>query len=150
MHYSELGFDSYDEYLESSLWKKIRDIKYSAGDPYRCRLCHTKKVLYLHKRTYYNLTPEFFTFLLKHDRKMFNKILVYLCSRCNNLVHWYDGKRQKKKVPLDYLFLWEREQQLFYRLDFILRRLTRTTIWIIKWIGESYTTGEQKTTHRRR
>lgn len=138
MHFSELGFDTYDEYIAGEEWQTIREMKYKSGDPYRCRLCWGRRELRLHKRTYYDLTPEFFYFLLKNNRRIYNKILVWLCPRCNTLVHWYDGKKQKKKVPLDYLFLWDRECQVYNRPDIIMLRFFNITIQLVRWIWVSY------------
>lgn len=144
MHYSDLGFDNYDEYISSEEWKTIRDMKYHSGDPYRCRVCWSGKLLSLHKRTYYNLTSDFFYWLLKHNRRIYNKILVWLCPRCNDLIHFYDGKKRKKKVPLDYLFLWDREQQIFYRPDMIIRRGVRIVGKVCQWFVDSYVIGKKK------
>lgn len=143
MHYSDLGFDNYDDYIASPEWQEIRDMKYHSGDPYRCRICHSRRSLSLHKRTYYDLTPAFFYWLLKNNKRLFRKILVYLCKRCNTLVHFYDGNKQKRKVPLDYVFLWDREQQLYWRPDMVVVRFFRTTDRFIKWLYYSYKIGDK-------
>lgn len=135
MQYQELGYDTYDEFLRGSEWTQIRDIKYKAKGAYLCRLCHKDSGLSLHKRTYFNLTPEFFLALLKHRPRMFYAILVYLCGKCNRSVHFY---RSGEKVPLDYLFLWDREQSLYFRPDNVILRIARSVRRILIWIYRSY------------
>jgi hypothetical protein len=144
MHFSQLGYDSYDEYIDSPEWREIRDMYYSSGVAYRCRVCHSRKSLRLHKRTYYDLTPKFFYYLLKNNKRLFNKILEYLCSRCNTLIHFYDGRKQKKKVPLDYLFLWDREQRIYWRVDMVIRRSIRSFFRFFVWMYYSYTLRQNK------
>ena len=132
MYFKDLGYDSYDEYLNGVEWGQIRDIFYKNSGKYRCRICHAKKQLIVHKRTYYYLQPEFFK---QMDKAWLNKILVYLCDKHNREVHFYD---RRQKVPLDYLFLAEREHEIYKRPINVFWRLYRDLgdVWI--WIRESY------------
>lgn len=131
MYYTELGYDSYDEYLAGEEWHQIRSFFYSLKTPYRCKLCHKRDDLLVHKRSYFHLTPEAFKQL---KPSFIKKILVYFCHRCNHLVHFQKGK----KVPLDYLYLWEREKQLYFRLDMVIRRLGRDIWGVLAWIVYSF------------
>lgn len=132
MYYDRLGYDSYDDYLNGPEWQEIRDIFYHSGAKYRCRICHVRKSLLVHKRTYYMLRPRFFKSI---SNKWLHRILVYLCPRCNSLIHFYN---KKEKVPLDYLFLWEREKEIYWRGSMIIRRGFRSTISALRWMRYSY------------
>lgn len=148
MQYQVLGYDTYDEFLTGVEWEEIRNFYYHSGVAYRCRTCHKTKDLRLHKRSYYNLTPKFYKWLFYHKRKLFFKFLVYLCPHCNTLIHFYDGKKLMQKVPLDYIFLWDREQQIYWRIDKITMRFLRT-IWREglhsgKWLATAYRVAPQK------
>jgi hypothetical protein len=146
MKYQALGYDTYDDYLNGEEWQEIRDYFYSLNTPYRCRVCHRNKKLLVHKRTYYALHPSFFKSLSK---RMIRKILVYLCVPCNDLVHFYDGRKKKKAVPLDYVFLWDREQVIFFRPDRVMQRLARSLYYFLKWLHSSYWV-ELKARHRKK
>lgn len=139
MYYKELNYDTYDEYLNGNEWKEIRDIFYLSGVKYRCTICFARKKLLVHKRSYYYLTPKFFRIIARTNKKLLTKILSYKCSRCNSLCHFYD-KQKKKPVELDYLFLWEREKKIYWRVDMVVVRLFRTTESALKWIYYSYKT----------
>lgn len=129
MHYQELQYDSYDEYLNGIEWKKIKNIFYYSGVPYRCRICHTRKKLLVHKRSYAYLTPYSFLLLRKKREKMFFKILVYLCHPCNEKVHF---TKTHEKVPLDYLFLWEQEQSIYWQPGMMIRRFFNDLLFLFR------------------
>jgi hypothetical protein len=134
MHYQDLGYDTYDDYLSGPEWKEIRNFFYSLSAKYRCRICHVRRDLLVHKRSYYYLQPEAFKSLaIKYVRR----ILVYLCPRCNRLVHYYNYKKNQR-VPLDHLFLIEREQAIFWRIDMIFRRLGRDIWSFFAWVVHTY------------
>lgn len=126
MYFTDLNYDNYDDYLKGREWEEIHEIFYQRGGPYKCRLCGVRKSLVLHKRSYYFLTQDFFK---KADKKWLNKVLVWLCVPCNKKVHFYNDK---DRVPLDYLYLWDREQHLFKRVDYRLRRLRRMLLNFLK------------------
>lgn len=134
MYYFELGYDLYDAYIDGPEWKEIKDIFFQSGTPYRCRLCHETKHLNVHKRSYAYLEPAFFRKIVR-NKKLLRKILVYLCKRCNTLVHFY---KKNQKVPLDYLFLYDRELRLYWRVDMVLYRTVRTTRRVVLWLWYSY------------
>ena len=113
MHYQELGYDEYDQYLVGPEWKEIKAFFYKHCKRYECDICGVRENLALHKRSYKFLTlPE----LKKQYKGDSSKILrylhtyiVYLCKGCNRKVHFYaDGT----KVPLEYRKLKQRETQV--------------------------------------
>lgn len=142
MYYSELQYDSYDEYLDGQQWQEIKALYYHSGVLYRCRICHKRRGLLLHKRSYAYLTPEKY---LNMKDKMIRKILVYLCHRCNELIHFY---KKGDKVPLDYLFLYEREQEIYYRWQFFVIRFFRDIWQVIRWFYYSYKLGDTQSFRR--
>lgn len=126
------SYDNYDDYLQGE-WQAIHEYIYQLRlFPYRCRVCFVKKALLLHKRSYGELT---LAGIKKLSKRMLKKIFVWLCHRCNSLIHFYTDKQ---KVPLDYLFLWEREKRVWIRPDMVIRRAYRGTWYIIRWFRYSY------------
>ncbi len=138
MYYTDLNYDSYDEYLKGPEWEEIHDIFYQKGGEYRCRICWGKKGLILHKRSYFHLTPEFFRVA---DKKWLRMVLVWLCEKHNNQIHFY---KKDEKVPLDYLFLWERERGVYKRPLNIIRRVLRSYVAFGKYTNKLYGVGKGK------
>lgn len=132
MHYSELNYDTYDEYLMGEEWQEIRDIFYRSGVSYRCIICHARRNLLVHKRSYYYLNAHYFR---KCEKWLLELILAYLCHRCNKLVHFY---RNGEKVELDYLFLSLREDAIFNRWDMTIRRSFRSLARLGRWFYYSF------------
>lgn len=133
MHYTDLNYDNYDEYLAGEEWKEIRDFIYQiAVIPYYCRICHVPRDLLLHKRSYIFLHPKKLK-LLQH--KYLKKIFVWICHPCNEKVHFY---AKNERVPLDYIFLWEREQKVYRMPRFIFLRFVRTLKRFSRWMYWSY------------
>ncbi len=122
MHYSELNYDSYDKYLQGPEWQEIHDIFFDRGGKYQCKICHSKEKLILHKRTYYSLRPEFFKDM---DDKWLRKFFVWLCIKHNTEIHFYN---KEEKVPLDHLFLSERENEIYKRPLNRFRRVLRDSV----------------------
>lgn len=137
MHFNELGYDSYDEFLEGKEWAEMRNAYYALKVGYRCRICHSRMRIKVHKRSYVYLQLSFF----KKRKRLFKKVMVYLCEKCNQKVHFYN---KNDKVPLDYLTLWDREQELYWRIDNMLLRMIRTTWRITKRLFLSYRLGSRK------
>lgn len=86
-----LGFNSYNEYLSSSLWLLIRRI-ILRRDRYRCRICRANRKLTVHHIDYglatlVGLNPAG---------------MVVLCHRCHEAVEFHtDRQGQKTKLALD-------------------------------------------------
>lgn len=129
MNYQELGHDTYDQYLDSDEWKKIKTYFYALSETYQCRLCHLRNGLVLHKRTYHFLRFDQFR---KLPEKYVHKILVYLCSDCNHQVHFYPDE---SKVPLDSLFLMDREEEVYNSWKYIVLRFIRDCSSLFKSAG---------------
>jgi hypothetical protein len=72
----ELGL-TYDEYLESELWLKLRERYRNSPLPQRCLSCRTDRWLQLHHRTYQRLGREWLT------------DLIPLCGVCHQCLHEY-------------------------------------------------------------
>ena len=99
MYFSDLGYASYDEYLQSRHWAKLKEQRIKNKNA-KCHICGSKAWLLLHHRTYENLGRE-----KKQD-------LVVLCTRCNKLIHFYDNGM---RVPLTYEALTKREKEIWHR-----------------------------------
>lgn len=133
MKYQELGYDTYDEYINSEEWRSIHDYIYRLKlFSYHCRICRKKKALLLHKRSYAYLTLQTVRNLSKRKLK---QIFVWLCHDCNTLIHFYT---KTKKVPLCYLFLSERERLVWLRPDKAIMRSCRAFWDMFVWIRHSY------------
>lgn len=79
-----MGFESYEEYLESDLWNWIRSrILISVAD--KCECCLTTTGLSLHHRNY-SLPVLCGNFSNVHHK------IVRVCSECHRAIHT-DGKR---------------------------------------------------------
>lgn len=99
MYFYELGYASYEEYLQSRHWEKLKEQRIKNKNA-KCYICGSKTWLLLHHRTYEHLGRE------KKGE------LVVLCTRCNKLVHFYDNG---KRVPLTYKALLAREKEIWRR-----------------------------------
>lgn len=91
---SKFGYESYNDYLESSLWKNNRQrfIKSSYcsktdGLP-SCLVCSSKKSLQVHHITYKRLGNE------NH------KDLILLCKRCHSVTHELLDVKINKNINL--------------------------------------------------
>lgn len=123
MYFYDLGYKSYEEYLKGPEWRVIKEYFYQEHRTrYECRICLERQGLRPHHRSYYCLTPIEF---MKLPKKIRNMMLVYLCQRCNDKVHFY---RDGTKVPLDYMFLWDREEEVYNHWYFYFMRLFKR-IW---------------------
>lgn len=77
----QLGFDNYQQYLQTDHWKSIRSKYYRSKLPIRvenvivCNVCKKQKRLNLHHKTYKRLGQE-----KLHD-------FILLCKDCHNLTH---------------------------------------------------------------
>ena len=55
--WQSLGFKSYNEYLQSDLWKEKRELILSIFN-WECQKCGSKKRLEIHHKTYENVGNE--------------------------------------------------------------------------------------------
>lgn len=70
-----LGYSSYDEYLQSEHWQKLRKmILISAGE--KCQRCGSRAALQVHHETYDNLG---------HERV---DDLLAVCRECHDKIHF--------------------------------------------------------------
>lgn len=71
----DLGYSSYDEYIQSAAWYAVRR-RYRASDlPQNCQLCGSDENTVLHHRTYERVGREELT------------DLIPLCRECHGIVH---------------------------------------------------------------
>ena len=70
-----LGYRSYDEYLRSEHWQKLRK-KILASAKKRCQRCGLPAVLQVHHKTYDNMG---------HER---DDDLLAVCRECHDTIHW--------------------------------------------------------------
>ena len=68
-----LGFDSYEEYLESDMWRSKRELILSLRPI--CEVCKTKKATQVH-HLHYNTTGN-----------ESSKDLLVVCSSCHEKIH---------------------------------------------------------------
>lgn len=127
MHFSELGYQTYDGnegYLGGHEWKQLHDFFYTFCGSYRCRVCHKKRGLVLHKRTYEVLSLRALRKKFFHIKPLMIRWLkrhfVWLCHEHNHQVHFYDDGT---RVPLKYTALWKREQEVYRRHKSIWRKI---------------------------
>lgn len=120
MYYTELGFTSYQQYLESGHWEKIKKIRIGKKCERRfcgnsARVCH-----HLHYR---NLGKE------EHGRDY-----VDICYSCNDLAHFYDDRSRVPVTENGYLLIkrWKEINSLWY----LFANLKPSDIF--DWIGKSY------------
>lgn len=137
MYFTELGYDTYDEFLKGPHWQELRDAYYALRIKYWCRICHSRMRIKVHKRSYVYLDLAFF----RKRPRLLRKAMVYLCEKCNHKVHFYN---KHEKVPLDFLTLYDREQELYWRIDNVILRNVRTFANIVKWVWFSYKLGRVK------
>lgn len=71
----ELGFSSYDEYLQSPHWKDVRVRYWASRMPKSCKGCGRKDGLELHHRTYKRLGNEWL------------QDLIPFCRNCHQRTH---------------------------------------------------------------
>lgn len=114
-YFSELGYDSYNGYLNSKHWDRLKDVYWKSTLPKYCRICDAKTNLIMHHRTYERLGKED----LRRD-------LVVLCNNCHRDVH-FDAILGK--TPLVYEELLGREKLL--RKQWLLENLKATTFFPI-------------------
>lgn len=125
MHYSQLGYKDYDEYLDGPEWEEIRRFFYENCGPYQCRICTQPRKLLLHKRSYEHLTMKslrrkyIFKFLIVRRLK---KLMCWLCFPHNGEIHFYDDGR---RVPLQYEYLLRREQEIDRRHRSLWRKIRK-------------------------
>lgn len=74
-----LGFYSYQEYLNSNEWKRVRDFALKNGHGKFCEICGETKNLNIHHRRY--------TRIHKVSLKKQIEFLTTLCRRCHEIVH---------------------------------------------------------------
>jgi len=125
MHYSDLGYKHYQEYVDGPEWQEIKDYFFKHCGEYKCRICGRHWKLLLHKRSYEYLTMEklrnrfIFKFFIVRYLK---KYMTWLCFPDNDLVHFDDDGG---RIELDYKKLWRREQQIYRRRNAWYNRLLR-------------------------
>lgn len=108
MYFTDLGYETYNGYLDSKHWQKLRKEVWASGVRKECHICKTKRNLLLHHRTYTNLG---------HER--LGRDVILLCKFCHIDVHFDRGV----KTPLERRFLVAREMQLYRRKHSILWRI---------------------------
>lgn len=81
--YKDLGFSSYNEYLNSDVWKNKREEYKSSNRPQRCEVCYSKPYE-LHHNTYKRLGNE-----ALND-------LIPLCRKCHSKVHSFIAQSNKE------------------------------------------------------
>lgn len=122
MHYTELGYDEYEDFINGPEWKELHDFFYKYCGPYLCGICGKNRNLNLHKRSYEHITMKtlrrkyLFRFLIVRYLK---KYMVWLCKVHNGEIHFYDNG---SRVPLSYQALLKREIQVRRKHKSIWRR----------------------------
>lgn len=81
-----LGFENYEEYLQSDLWNWIRSCLAKGGPTSHCECCRTHTGLSWHHRDY--SIPV----LVGNFSNVNNRGVVRVCSECHLAIH-SDGKR---------------------------------------------------------
>jgi hypothetical protein len=139
MHYSEFGYDNYDEYLNGKEWHEIKDFYYKHIKPYKCGICKQHIKLLLHKRNYAHLSLKslrrkyVLNFLIV---RYLRKNMVYLCHKHNSMIHFYDNG---SRVPLVYKDLVAREQYIKWRENSWWTKFKRLKpSQVFEWIGKAY------------
>lgn len=85
IHWPDLGYESYSDYLNSTVWKeKALAIKKHMGE--KCEICFSKESLEVHHITYNNITNESL------------KDLVVLCKSCHEEAHKSNNENVKLKI----------------------------------------------------
>lgn len=70
-----LGYSSYQQYLQSPHWKRVRGRMYQSKCVYKCYCCSKLNMLQLHHKSYKSLGKE----NLNH--------LIWLCEKCHKRTH---------------------------------------------------------------
>jgi hypothetical protein len=126
MHYKELGYKDYGEFLAGPEWEQLHNYFYENCGPYRCGVCGVHRHLLLHKRTYDHLTlfslKKRFFFVKPLIVRWLRKHFVWLCSNHNNLIHFYDNGA---RVPLEYNALVAREKVVINMHKSLWRRFIK-------------------------
>lgn len=86
IHLKEIGFGSYQAYLKSDLWKKVRSAVYKAkGD--RCFRCSEKAEVIHHTRY--------------HKNDLLGKTLLFLFPVCSKCHEYIEFSKKGKKVDVN-------------------------------------------------
>lgn len=95
----ELGYESYQQYLQSRHWRSLRE-RYRGSDlPQACILCDADDTVDLHHKTYERIGEEELT------------DLVPLCRRCHVLGHVLE---RRGEIDLDFTGLTDEERAALY------------------------------------
>ncbi len=86
MNYHQLGYKSYQEFLQSNYWKRKKAQVYATRSIKCCWICKTTANLNVHHQTYFRLG----------DEKLSD--LMILCQNCHKAVH--DFKKENPKLSL--------------------------------------------------
>lgn len=113
MHYTELGYSEYGDFLVGKEWKAMSQYFYENRSAYACNICGARQGLVLHKRSYKFLSLAELKRKYRNDKskvmRYLHSYLVYLCRTCHNRVHFLpNGER----VALEYRVLKDRELAL--------------------------------------
>ena len=84
-----IGFQNYDEYLQSDLWESIKNSLRQHSESLQCICCKSKVGLCWHHRDY---SP----FIMVGNFSFASGLVVRICASCHKAIHFSDGKR----VPL--------------------------------------------------
>lgn len=119
MYFSELGFKSYNTFLESPYWRRVCDIYRRSSLLRQCWVCDERQ---------YQLHHEDYSILGKELEKGNLKKLVPLCDKHHHLVHFDETG---DKIPLKPWCLRERREAL--------RKAYIKSIWWRPWLWKSFT-----------
>jgi hypothetical protein len=114
MYYKDLGFSSYDEYLQSQHWYLVNRAYDESTLPKYCYICDNPNYV-LHHEGYDELGQELARGHLQH--------MVPLCQDCHEKVH-FDEYGEKIPMKKEYL----RERRMMLRRQYLLQTIRPTTI----------------------
>jgi hypothetical protein len=78
-----LGFASYQDFLNSDIWKRLKHFAMEKPEFQKCVICGNTKYIILHHRRYTNLHNI-------HSLKKMSRDLVSLCRNCHEKVHVFN------------------------------------------------------------
>lgn len=78
-----MGFNSYQDFLKSDVWKKLKEYIFNKKEFKECHICGSIRYLVPHHRRYTNLHNI-------HSLRKMSRDLICLCGDCHTKVHEFN------------------------------------------------------------